>query len=305
MLHGCGACPKGKVALLASALCPLPRSCWACFRPACRNPVRKSAQWLDTSGCEGMRQKVARLVSELKQLVTALADEQAVRALLHEPEWRSLRNELVNFLLSLAATTWPAAKESTSETAPWLSPSVQRLQRLQQSPIRRAHVMWVLSLLMSSVSPALLSEEEINQHIAAAGRGVWWGKRCMGCYKAWQRPLTCPDCNRGKALSSRYRSPAQPSPAQPSPAQPSPAQQLAPGVYSCVLYGLSDLSCLQDALLRKRGGFGCSVRQPSPRVLPLQVRARQSSAELAAPFWRERCTLGSSAAKIDCCRPSD
>ena len=160
-----------------------------------------------------MRQKVARLVSELKQLVTALADEQAVRALLNEPEWRSLRNELINFLLSLAATTWPAAKESASETAPWLSPSVQRLQRLQQSPIRRAHVMWVLSLLMSSVSPALLSEEEINQHIAAAGRGVWWGKRCMGCYKAWQRPLTCPDCNRGKALSSRYRSPAQPSPA--------------------------------------------------------------------------------------------
>jgi hypothetical protein len=148
---------------------------------------------------------------------------------------------------------------------------------------------------MSSVSPALLSEEEINQHIAAAGRGVWWGKRCMGCYKAWQRPLSCPDCNRGKALSSRYR----------SPAQPSPAQQLAPGVYSCVLYGVSDLSCLQDALLRKRGGLGCSVRQPSPRVLPLQVRARQSSAELAAPFSRERCTLGSSAAKIDCCRPSD
>jgi len=160
---------------------------------------------LRSKGYEGMRQKVARLVSELKQLVTALADEQAVRALLNEPEWRSLRNEIINFLLSLAATTWPAAKESASETAPWLSPSVQRLQRLQQSPIRRAHVMWVLSLLMSRVSPALLSEEEINQHIAAAGRGVWWGKRCMGCYKAWQRPLTCPDCNRGKALSSRMR----------------------------------------------------------------------------------------------------
>ncbi len=151
-----------------------------------------------------MRQKVARLLAELKQLVTALADDEAVRALLNEPEYRSLKIEFVNFLLSLAATTWPPAAESASKAMPWLSPSVQRLQRLQQAPLRRAHVMWVLSLLMSQESSVALSEDELLEHIAGAGRGVWWGEQCMGCHKAWRRPLICPKCNRGKALSTRY-----------------------------------------------------------------------------------------------------